>query len=285
VATWNCFGAPPTPDHFLEGRCFWPERLEAREVRETFAGYDIVCVQENLVPCVRESLERLRRAAGFAELWCDPMGPDPDDNTFVGGGLAILSRFSLQVRFVRLPRGTGPDGFARKGYAVADVSLPSGARVHVVNTHLQADDPIVPLEDCRAARAAQLAGLCEVASALAASDTPTIVCGDFNVVYGSDEYEQLRRLLGDSLADLAAGEGFTTYDVGRNDLALMFHPGGPDCVQLDYIWASSSRVEAAEVRLLLEEPLADVGGCPPSCTARPFSSDHFGMGATLEIEG
>src|SRR4051794_40405810 len=98
IATWNCFGAPTSADDFFAGRPFWPERLESRAVLETLADYDLVCVQENLVERVRESLERLQRAGGFAELWFDPMGPDLDDNTFVGGGLAILSRFPLRAR-------------------------------------------------------------------------------------------------------------------------------------------------------------------------------------------
>src|SRR6185436_12441009 len=91
IATWNCFGAPTSADEFMAGRPFWPERLEAPEVFAALAEHDVVCVQENLMPRVRESLDRLQRAGGFAELWFDPMGPDMDDGTFVGGGLAILS--------------------------------------------------------------------------------------------------------------------------------------------------------------------------------------------------
>src|SRR5687768_11253672 len=90
IATWNCFGAPPTAEDFFAGRPFWPERLTAEKVVGTLSEYDIVCVQENLLDGVRQRLEQLRRAAGFAEIWFDPMGPDADDGTFVGGGLAIL---------------------------------------------------------------------------------------------------------------------------------------------------------------------------------------------------
>src|SRR5687768_7970365 len=87
IATWNCFGAPQSLEDFLSGRPFWPERLEDPAVVATLAGYDIVCIQENLVDRVRVSLEALQVAAGFSELWFDPMGPCGQSKTFVGGGL------------------------------------------------------------------------------------------------------------------------------------------------------------------------------------------------------
>src|SRR5262245_53786449 len=92
LATWNCFGAPPSLEDFLEGRPFWPERMTAPRVLECLSCFDIVCVQENFVTGVRERLEVLRSACGFSEIWIDPMGPDGEDKTLVGGGLAILSR-------------------------------------------------------------------------------------------------------------------------------------------------------------------------------------------------
>src|SRR5262249_34596967 len=102
VATWNCFGAPVTIDGFFSGKPFWPERLEARKVIETLGSFDVVCIQENFVERVRSSLERVRDEAGFTDLWFDPMGPDLDDGTFSGGGLAILSRWPLSASFLRL---------------------------------------------------------------------------------------------------------------------------------------------------------------------------------------
>jgi endonuclease/exonuclease/phosphatase family metal-dependent hydrolase len=241
-------------------------------------------VQENLLDGVRARLEHLKEAAGFAELWFDPMGPDLEDGTFVGGGLAILSRWAIDVRFVRLARGAGPDGFARKGLAAAKVVLPSGRVIHVVNTHLQADDPNVPQAMCRVARAAQLAGLSQSLAALRDSGAPTVLCGDMNVAHGTDEYDDMRRALGGKLLDLAAEAGLSTYDVDRNDLAATFHPGGPGRALFDYIMTSHGSFEAREIRTILDEPLReDVLGCPPSYAARPFPSDHFGVGVTLDL--
>lgn len=282
VATWNCFGAPPTADDFFEGRPFWPERLESRAVIETLTMFDIVCVQENLVARVRASLERIQREAGFLELWCDPMGPDLEDGTFAGGGLAILSRFPMRVRFQRLPRGAGPDGFARKGFAIADVTMPSGRVLHVVNTHLQADDSLVPLEQCRRARREQLRLLAEALAPYKRS--PAILCGDLNIAHGTDEYEEMRRALGDELHDLAAKAGLTTYDAQVNDVAAAFHSGGPERALIDYIMAMEARFVPKDVRVILDEPLPDLSGAPATYTRpRGFVSDHFGIGVTLEI--
>ena len=158
IATWNCFGVPPSAEDFFAGTPFWPERFASQALIDVLSSHDIVCVQENLLEGVRARLEAIRAIAGFDALWFDPMGPDMEDGTFVGGGLAIFSRFPMDVRFVRLPRGAGPDGFARKGFAVADVRLPSGRVVHVINTHLQADDPLISLEECRAASCTATSG-------------------------------------------------------------------------------------------------------------------------------
>jgi len=162
--------------------------------------------------------------------------------------------------------------------------------VVVVNTHLQADDPNVPVSACREARSAQLAALALALAPLRRARTPVIVCGDLNVAHGTDEYDELSSLLGESsdgephgaFLDLAAGAGLHTYDVDRNDLAATFYLGGPDRALFDYIWVSPG-FTAHEVRTILDEPLPDLGAPPPPHAARPFPSDHFGVGATLHI--
>ena len=285
IATWNCFGVPQSFEDFALGRPFWPERLVAPEVVSALSGFDVVCVQENLTDRVRESLEVLAAAAGFEALWFDPMGPDGPTGTFVGGGLAILSRFPIDVRFTRLPRGAGPDGWARKGFAVADVTLPSGRGIHVVNTHLQADDYTVPGDACLEARAEQLAELVAAVEALGHTGRPAVLCGDFNVAHGSDEFARVEAALGPGLVELASRAGLATYDTGRNDLAATFHSGGPERAQLDHLWVTVGAFEVEDVRMVLDEPLGDLGEAPAAYDKRPFASDHFAVGATLTVVG
>jgi endonuclease/exonuclease/phosphatase family metal-dependent hydrolase len=293
IATWNCFGTPVCADDFFSGKPFWPERFESAALIEALSGFDVVCIQENFVDRVRAALDRVRERAGFAELWFDAMGPDPEDGTFSGSGLAILSRWPLRTVFQRYARGAGPDGFARKGLAIAEVMLPSGREVVVVNTHLQADDPHVPLEACRDARAGQLAALAEAIEPHRRAGRPVVLCGDLNVAHGSEEYDALVALLGGptetdspigALLDLAAAAGLRTYDVDLNDLAATFHNGGPNRALFDYIWVSPG-FHAHEVRTILDQPLPDLGAPPPPHATRAFPSDHFGVGATLRIVG
>jgi endonuclease/exonuclease/phosphatase family metal-dependent hydrolase len=283
IATWNCFGVPHSAEDFFAGIPFWPERFQSQMVSETLGGYDIVCIQENLVDHVRESLERLRKQAGFAELWFDPMGPDPDDGTMAGGGLAILSRWPITTRFTRLPRGAGMDGFARKGFAVAQVRLPDGRKIHVINTHLQADDALVPASHCQEARAAQVAEIAKVVAELHETGCPAVLCGDLNIPPGTVEYDEMRRAFGERLVDIAEDADHWTYDAHRNDLAAVFHSGGPERARFDYIWASRDHFVAREVRLILDEPLVDAGACPSPRVARAFPSDHFGVGTVLDL--
>lgn len=284
IATWNCFGAPQNLEDFLAGRPFWPERLEEPAVLATLSGYDIVCIQENLVDRVRASLEALQVVGGFAELWFDPMGPCGETKTFVGGGLAILSRFPLVgTRFVHLPRGEGPDGYARKGFALTEVRLPSGRELYLANTHLQADDERASLLACQKARWSQLEGLREGIAGLVGDGAPLVLCGDLNVPHGSDEYEKVARLFGPELRDLAGRAGFHTYDTERNDIAARFHEGGPGKALIDYVWTSRRHVEPKSVAMILEEPIAELGGCPPGYAGRAFPSDHYGLGVVVEI--
>jgi len=285
LATWNCFGAPQSLEDFLEGRPFWPERLAAPSVIEALSCFDIVCIQENFVGGVHERLEALRIAGGFSDLWHDPPGPDRDDKTLVGAGLVILSRFPVEARFLRLPRGVGADGFARKGAALAEVRLPGGRELFLVNTHLQADDGRVSPEECLSVRKAQIEVLADALAEHLARGVPTVLCGDLNVPCGTTEYEGvLSRRLGASLTDLTARAGLVTYDTEENDVARAFHEGGPERALIDYVW-TSKRVSPERVALELVAPLGELSGCPSQYGGRAFASDHFGVGVTITIGG
>lgn len=283
LATWNCFGAPQSLEDFLEGRPFWPERLLSPSVIEALSGYDIVCIQENFVGGVHERLEALRVAGGFSELWHDPPGPDGVDKTLVGAGLVILSRFPLKARFLRLPRGVGADGFARKGAALAEVRLPGGRELFLVNTHLQADDGRVSPEECHAVRKDQVDVLADALRDPLASGVPTVLCGDLNVPCGTSEYERLARRLGEGLSDHTARAGLLTYDTERNDVARAFHEGGPERALIDYVW-TSRRAAPTRIGMELVAPLGELSGCPARYEGRAFASDHFAVGVEFFID-
>jgi endonuclease/exonuclease/phosphatase family metal-dependent hydrolase len=280
VATWNCFGVPQSFEDFARSRPFWPERLVAPDVVRALAEHDVVCVQENMTDRVRESLEHLRDAAGFSSLWFDPMGPDGPTGTFVGGGLAILARLPMEVAFTRLARGAGPDGFARKGFAVATLRMPSGRALRVVNTHLQADDDSATLEACRAARATQVAELARAVASLREAGS-VLVCGDLNIPAGTAEFASVDEAFGGALVEVASRAGLATYDTTANDLAATFHTGGPPRAQLDHLWVPAAGAVVEGVRALLDAPLEGLGPAPAGYTGRAFASDHYALGASI----
>ncbi len=282
IATWNCFGTPQSIEDFFESRPFWPERLCAPAVIETLRQYDIVCVQENFVEGVRAALVQIQREAEFSELWLDPLGYNAADKTLTGSGLAILSRFPMDVYFEKLARGGGPDGLARKGFARARVRLPGGQELYVHNTHLQADDFRVGDEECRRIRRRQIERLVQSVLEVMGPGIPSILCGDLNVPAGTDEYDEIASLLLPTHHD-PVDTSVVTYDTINNEMTRAFHCGGPDQGRLDHIWVDRG-VESHEPHLFLQAPLDDVPSRPADYGGRVFASDHFGLGMTIKLK-
>lgn len=281
IATWNCFGTPQSIEDFFASKPFWPERLVARAVFETLRQYDIVCVQENFVEGVRAALLQIQREAEFSELWLDPLGYNAEDKTLTGSGLAILSRFPMEVYFEKLAPGGGPDGLARKGFARARLRLPGGRELYVHNTHLQADDFRVGDAECRRIRRLQLEGLVRSVLEAMSLGIPSILCGDLNVPAGTDEYDEIASLLAPTHED-PIDTKVVTYDTVNNDMTRAFHCGGPEQGRLDYIWVDRA-VEYDEAHLFLHEPLENIPSRPLDYSGRVFASDHFGLGLTLRL--
>ncbi len=128
-------------------------------------------------------------------------------------GLVILSRFPLiDIRAEPYEAYYGDETWVsfsvRKGWLQATAVLPSGERLVVINTHLDAGDS----GGSRRARRAQLR---ELATAAAASAEPTLLVGDFNVDgFGqtSQAAEPLSRVAKTLGAACGARDGCTVHD-------------------------------------------------------------------------
>ncbi len=281
IATWNCFGSITSLQGLLLARPRFPERLVSPALPRALAAFDVVCVQENFLPFVTTALEEVAHEARM-RLWYDRDLPGIAERSVFGGGLAILSRRAPRsVTFTTFEgRSHGFDAYACKGFAVAEFDSPGG-RYRVVNTHLQADDPVFGVGDARAVRAAQFEAL------LAALDprVPTVLAGDLNVPYGSDEYAATVAPALDraGLRDHGAGLPLVTFDPVTNDLLRAVGPTEVPA-RLDYVLSLGSDAlrwtERAAPRLVLAEPLDEPldGG-----RGRMFASDHYGLGVTLEL--
>lgn len=289
VATWNCFGLPQVtgvsdlPD-ILRGSPMWADRLSSAAIPVAFQSYDVVCIQENFVGETLDLVKRIRRVGAFDYLWYDRPAFD-FGATSIGSGLAILSRFNmLCVPTTYSTSGAGWDRYARKGFVSARVALPGGEVLRLVNTHLQSGSGV----EADLARHWQLDELRQHVSSLGSG--PVLVCGDFNVTEGSDQYRDLAAEWSNyNLHDLAPVPRLFTSDPSRNEMLKCNEPDA-DSERIDYVWASTPVAWDVRVpvppRLVLDSPLPDVVDRPSKCApgTKPFASDHFGLGLHISYE-
>ncbi|WP_328528338.1 sphingomyelin phosphodiesterase [Nocardioides sp. NBC_00368] len=144
------------------------------------------------------------------------------------GGVTVLSRWPIthRVQYVYAD-GCGADWFANKGFVYARLDV-DGRPVHVVGTHVQAEDPAC-FGSGAAVRAEQFAELDGFLDGLAIpADEPIVIAGDLNVVKDSPEYATMLTAL-DAAAPAFAGHPYS-WDPETNPLASS---GGRE--QLDYV--------------------------------------------------
>ena len=113
-------------------------------------------------------------------------GPGPSPR-LVGSGLKILSRFPILNRATLAYRACkGSDCLSRKGAALAVLQLPSGKKLNLIGTHLNASGPA-------SIRISQLQQLEKFNRAYADPTAPMILAGDLNFRSGSDEYDHVQK--------------------------------------------------------------------------------------------
>jgi sphingomyelin phosphodiesterase len=144
------------------------------------------------------------------------------------GGVTILSRWPIthRVQYVYAD-GCGADWFSNKGFVYARIDV-DGRPVHVVGTHVQAEDPACfgGGADVRAEQFAELDGFLDGLAIPA--DEPIVIAGDLNVVKDSPEYATMLTAL-DATTPAFAGHPYS-WDPETNPLASS---GGRE--QLDYV--------------------------------------------------
>lgn len=164
-------------------------------------GYDVVALQELFDPwatpvvlgSMRSEYPHQTPVIGSpAAGWDFTLGsPHP---TITNGGVAIVSRYPIvEMGQYIYPAGCGSDGLAAKGFAYARISR-HGRSVHVVSTHLQANDATcwLTLSNPATIRASQLQAIgAFIAGRDIPSSEPVIITGDLNISKGSAEYTSM----------------------------------------------------------------------------------------------
>jgi endonuclease/exonuclease/phosphatase family metal-dependent hydrolase len=232
---------------------------------------DLVALQEVWTLEWRRILVSGARAHGFSHHWSNREG-------IGGGGLLLLSRLPLaSPRFQRFTLCGLPehlhhgDYYSGKGFVIAGLTTPAG-EVRILTTHLQAGYTDGPEDPHRGFRVAELV---EIAAALAATRSPVVAVGDFNLQEGDPEYPLLLGLAG--LRDAAA-----VLD-HRQATTLPDHPyrgaGHGSSERIDYVLTRDGRGLAARPRSLqrvFDEWLVFDG-------ERGAYSDHAGLRAEIEV--
>jgi endonuclease/exonuclease/phosphatase family metal-dependent hydrolase len=293
IATWNCAGVPSGLIALVTGVPVSPERFDVTAtvaIAAALDGVDVLCVQEAFVPLSSALLEGLARRMGL-HLWRDRHGDEPSRKHPFGSGLAILSRWPLSVALDPFAaRASGFDGWSRKSVAATTLQIADTSQaIHLVQTHLQSDDPPLSPEVFRAVRAAQIGELLAAIDRRRAMDPalPIVLAGDLNVRADDDEYVSVlapaltARGFGDVVVN-ASGASLATFAPTRNPLAARWSPDPRD-VRVDHLWVAHGTSTRARpispARTILDAPIGR-----DSRGAALFPSDHFGLAIDLAIE-
>ncbi|MEZ3182731.1 sphingomyelin phosphodiesterase [Streptomyces pimonensis] len=149
------------------------------------------------------------------------------------GGVAIASRWPITRRIQYIFEDEcGTDALSQKGFAYARLDV-DGRPVHVVGTHLQADDALCGGGQAARVRASQLSEMRSFVDELRLPvEEPVLFVGDLNVDRHSDEYPAMLQTL-DAASPEYGGHPYT-FDPATNDVARA-RSGESPSQWLDYV--------------------------------------------------
>lgn len=159
------------------------------------------------------------------------------DITPEDGGVAIVSRWPIEERVQHVySQGCGADNLLNKGFVYVKLNR-NGQAVHIIGTHVQAEDTGCNGGKGRSIRASQFDELQNFISTRGiAPDQLVFIGGDMNVIKDSSEYHDMLNRLQVKAPDSFAGSD-TTFDTKRNGIANYQYPKhAPE--YLDYIFVS-----------------------------------------------
>ena len=239
-------------------------------------GADIVLLQELVPQRVKKQL-----AAELRDLYPHRAGID-EDSRFYGTGLLTLSRHPLEEpSCTPFAEQTLEEGlFGPRGMLGCTAQTPGLGPCRVINLHATAGGAYRQRRRLGAPdrRSAQIAQAIDAAGA--AFDGMVVLAGDFNSDPATDPTTD-RRLSAAGFSDIAAHLPDSARPQGTWDPAnpLNGSRASGAARRVDHIFVrprGDHRVEASDVRIVLDEPAVPV----PNGGPLPLS-DHYGLLATL----
>ncbi len=191
--------------------------------------------------------------------------------TVYGSGVYFLSRYPMKsLGFTYYKDCTTADCFASKGAAVMEVQLPSGKKLHLAGTHLQAGGKDLSRE----IRMKQLGQIKKLFNDTKVNNVPQFLVGDINIdaLQGTDYSKALQFL------DMTSGplEGALGYSNGYA-IQCYSKPGDDNKEWLDHVFTQKNGT-ATFVHSKIVRPytgLINGKDCP--------MSDHWGVGAVISL--
>lgn len=238
-----------------------------RDIRERMSDQDldVLCLQEGFTL-------KSRRSGKVRDLYYYAKGPN-GLGKLANSGLVIRSRFPMdRVAHKAFSVCMGNDCLSKKGMLLVQTTVRGGAKVQVLNTHLNA-------EGGDSLRVQQMKEIHEFVADQADPSLPLVLVGDFNTSPSSEAY---RVLVGDMhLLDLwnhfsPSSLGYT-YDTEANQLARAYSKktGSGDLqARLDYVFIPSqwaSYLQPKKIDLVFSDPVPTTKG------RLHWLSDHFGL--------
>lgn len=253
VSTLNAWGIP-----------YWGERRTQRFTKIASASreLDVLALQEVFFDS--ESIaDNLANGYEVVRL--------PSRFPWLHSGVMFVTRHKPQAsRLYRFEECGGFQCLVDRGLLYMRIQLPGAGAVDVFNLHLQA------YENYQDVRSAQFERVAEVLKERGRSGVPAILMGDLNVIAGSQEHKNLKKLLKgfkDTWELKGEGPGYT-WNPDKNPFAQ--HEGESAVFQrLDYIFIKNGREKSWKVKEVKVD--YDEKG--------NILSDHFGVTARLELVG
>ena len=168
---------------------------------------------------------------------------------FLNSGVFVLSKFPIKtLAEVFYNECSNTDCFASKGFIFLEMTLPSGKKIQIGSTHLQAWDKPKNIKT----RVSQLNQIKSTLEKFKISGVPQILAGDFNIDRNNSEIQNLENIL-----DLKISRLPTNLDFTNGFQVNCYHtPGKGDNPEwIDYILVKPNSSEA-HIRELHVKPIA-----------------------------
>lgn len=265
LLTWNVFMLPK-PINF--SKQVERTHLIAAELKKT--DYDIILLQEAFIARFRNTVayELRDKYPHTAHL-----SKSRRLLHFINSGLFILSKHPIEIlNHHYYNHCTHSDCFSSKGALLIEMTLPSGKKVQIATSHMQAWDDKKAVE----VRKQQIEELNDLLKTYSRPGVPQILSGDLNIDGRIDlEYPGALKVLGMTSTPLQG-----TLDYSNSFPVECYKiPGSPDATPqwLDHVWLKQNETETEVISKNVRPFMAKFG--EKECSL----SDHYSVEAVISL--